>query len=112
LPAIPPTASYSSSSPSSSIIRGGYNRPNSSRCTKWSQSHPTPRNRKGAKPEMKDVGFEVLIPVVTNSRVFSYIMPNDFQPDYTAFYTRREMKETVQGRRWLFVLLFWYSWDL
>jgi hypothetical protein len=29
---------------SSSIIRGRYNRPNSGRRTKWTQSHPTPRN--------------------------------------------------------------------
>jgi hypothetical protein len=36
---IPPTAPHSSS-----IIRGWYNRPNSGRCTKWTQSHPTPRN--------------------------------------------------------------------
>jgi hypothetical protein len=31
---------------SSSIIRGWYNRPNSGRSTKWTQSHPTPRNKK------------------------------------------------------------------
>jgi hypothetical protein len=37
---IPPTAPHSSSS----IIRGWYNRPVSGRCTKWTQSHPTPRN--------------------------------------------------------------------
>jgi hypothetical protein len=36
---IPPTAPYSSS-----IIRGWYNRPNSGRRTKWTQSHPTQRN--------------------------------------------------------------------
>jgi hypothetical protein len=35
---IPPTVPHSSS-----IIRG-YNRPNSGRRTKWTQSHPTPRN--------------------------------------------------------------------
>jgi hypothetical protein len=35
---IPPTA------PHSSIIRGWYNRPNSGRRTKWTQSHPTLRN--------------------------------------------------------------------
>jgi hypothetical protein len=37
---IPPTALHSSSS----IIRGWYNRPVSGRRTKWTQSHPTPRN--------------------------------------------------------------------
>jgi hypothetical protein len=31
---------------SSSIIRGWYNRPISGRRTKWTQSHPTPRNQK------------------------------------------------------------------
>jgi hypothetical protein len=36
-----PTATHSSSS----IIRGWYNRPNSGRRTKWTQSHPTPRNK-------------------------------------------------------------------
>jgi hypothetical protein len=36
---IPPTAPYSSS-----IIRGWYNTPVSGRRTKWTQSHPTPRN--------------------------------------------------------------------
>jgi hypothetical protein len=36
----PPTASHSSS-----IIRGWYNRPVSSRRTKWTQSHPTPRKK-------------------------------------------------------------------
>jgi hypothetical protein len=36
---IPPTAPHSSS-----IIRGWYNRPISARRTKWTQSHPTPRN--------------------------------------------------------------------
>jgi hypothetical protein len=39
LPIITPTAQRSSSS----IIRGWYNRPNSGRCTKGAQSHPTPR---------------------------------------------------------------------
>jgi hypothetical protein len=36
---IPPTAPYSSS-----IIHVSYNRPVSCRGTKWSQSHPSPRN--------------------------------------------------------------------
>jgi hypothetical protein len=36
---IPPTAPLSSS-----IIRGSYNRSVSGRRTKWTQSHPTPRN--------------------------------------------------------------------
>jgi hypothetical protein len=36
---IPPTAPHSSS-----ISRGWYNRPVSGRRTKWTQSHPTPRN--------------------------------------------------------------------
>jgi hypothetical protein len=36
---IPPTVPHSSS-----IIWGWYNRPISGRCTKWTQSHPTPRN--------------------------------------------------------------------
>jgi hypothetical protein len=36
---IPPTAPHSPS-----IIRGWYNRPVSGRPTKWTQSHPTPRN--------------------------------------------------------------------
>jgi hypothetical protein len=40
---IPPTASHSSST-----IRGWYNRPNSGRRTKLTQSHPTPRNLKKA----------------------------------------------------------------
>jgi hypothetical protein len=35
---IPPNAPHSLS-----IIRGWYNRPISGRCTKWAQSHPTPR---------------------------------------------------------------------
>jgi hypothetical protein len=38
---IPPTAPYSSP-----IVRGGYNRPFSGRRTKWTQSHPTARNKK------------------------------------------------------------------
>jgi hypothetical protein len=38
---IPPTAPHSSS-----IIRGWYNRANSGRSTKWTQSHPTPRIKK------------------------------------------------------------------
>jgi hypothetical protein len=37
---IPPNAPYSS------IIRGWYNRAVSGRRTKWTQSHPTPRNIK------------------------------------------------------------------
>jgi hypothetical protein len=37
---IPPTTPHSSSS----ITRGWYNRPNSGRRTKWTQSHPTPIN--------------------------------------------------------------------
>jgi hypothetical protein len=37
---IPPTAPQSSSS----IIWSCYNRANSGQCTKWTQSHPTPRN--------------------------------------------------------------------
>jgi hypothetical protein len=37
---IPQTAPHSSSS----MIRGWYNRPVSGRRTKWTQSHPTPRN--------------------------------------------------------------------
>jgi hypothetical protein len=36
---IPPIAPHSSS-----IIRGWYNRPDSGRRIKWTQSHPTPRN--------------------------------------------------------------------
>jgi hypothetical protein len=36
---IPPTAPHSSS-----IIRGWYNRPASDQRTKWTQSHPTPKN--------------------------------------------------------------------
>jgi hypothetical protein len=36
---IPPTAPQSPS-----IVRGWYNRPVSGRRTKWTQSHPTPRN--------------------------------------------------------------------
>jgi hypothetical protein len=36
---IPPTAPHSSS-----IIRGRYNGPVSGRRTKWTQSHPNPRN--------------------------------------------------------------------
>jgi hypothetical protein len=36
---IPPTTPHSSS-----IIRGWYNRPNSGRRTKWTQSYPTPTN--------------------------------------------------------------------
>jgi hypothetical protein len=39
---IPPTAPHSSSS----VIRGWCNRPISGRRTKWTQSHPTPRNWK------------------------------------------------------------------
>jgi hypothetical protein len=42
---IPPTAPHSSSS----IIRGWYNKPISGRCTKWAQSHPTPRELKNQK---------------------------------------------------------------
>jgi hypothetical protein len=38
---IPPTAPNSSSS----IIWGWYNRPKRGRRTKWTQSHPTPRNQ-------------------------------------------------------------------
>jgi hypothetical protein len=38
---IPPTAPHSSS-----ITLGWYNRPISGRHTKWTQSHPTPRNKK------------------------------------------------------------------
>jgi hypothetical protein len=38
---IPPTTPHSSS-----IIWGWYNRPNIGRRTKWTQSHPTPRNKK------------------------------------------------------------------
>jgi hypothetical protein len=34
---------------SSSIIWGWYNRPNSGRPTKWTQSHPTPRKKKKKK---------------------------------------------------------------
>jgi hypothetical protein len=35
--------------PSSSIIWGWYNRPNTGQCTKWIQPHPTPRNLKKNK---------------------------------------------------------------
>jgi hypothetical protein len=44
---IPPTAPHSSSS----IIRGWYNRPNSGRRTKRTQSHPTPRTKLKKKPD-------------------------------------------------------------
>jgi hypothetical protein len=44
---IPPPAPHSSSI---SIIRGWYNRPNSGRGTKWTQSHPTPSNLKNYSP--------------------------------------------------------------
>jgi hypothetical protein len=40
LPIIPPIAPHSSFY----IIRGWYNRPNSSRHSRWTQSHPFPRN--------------------------------------------------------------------
>jgi hypothetical protein len=39
---IPPTAPYSSS-----IIQGWYNRPNNDSLTEWTQSHPTPKTKKG-----------------------------------------------------------------
>jgi hypothetical protein len=38
---IPPTAPHSLSS----ITQGWYNKPNSGRCTKWTQSHITPRKK-------------------------------------------------------------------
>jgi hypothetical protein len=41
LPILIPTAAPHSSS---SIIRSWYNKPISGRCTKWTQSHLTPRN--------------------------------------------------------------------
>jgi hypothetical protein len=41
---IPPTTPHSSP-----IIQGWYNRPNIGRRTKWTQSHPTPRNMKKKK---------------------------------------------------------------
>jgi hypothetical protein len=41
---IPPTTPHSSS-----IMRGWYNKPNIGRRTKWTQSHPTPRNQKKKK---------------------------------------------------------------
>jgi hypothetical protein len=34
---------------SSSIIRGWYNRPDIGRCTKWTRSHPTTRNKKSER---------------------------------------------------------------
>jgi hypothetical protein len=46
---IPPTVPHSSSS----VIRGWYNRPVSGRRTKWTQSHPTPRNKKKKKTPTK-----------------------------------------------------------
>jgi hypothetical protein len=48
--------------PYSSIIRGWYNRANSGRCSKWTQSHPTPRNQtKGVGPFLKNCQFLYLI---------------------------------------------------
>jgi hypothetical protein len=44
---IPPTAPYSSSP----IVRGWYYRSVSGRRTKWTQSHPTPRNEKKKRKE-------------------------------------------------------------
>jgi hypothetical protein len=49
---IPPT------SPHSSVIRGWYKRPISDRCTKWTQSHPTPRKK---KPSAKQTARKVLL---------------------------------------------------
>jgi hypothetical protein len=43
---IPPIAPHSSSSP---IIRGWYDRPNSGRRTKWTQSRPIPREEEGLR---------------------------------------------------------------
>jgi hypothetical protein len=50
---IPPTAAHSSSS---SIIRGWYNRPNSGRRTKWTQSNP-PQETKKNYPILISIGI-------------------------------------------------------
>jgi hypothetical protein len=55
---IPTTAPHSSS-----ITRGWYSRPNCGRCTKWTQSHPTPRDfkKKGKKSSISPL-YKILEP--------------------------------------------------
>jgi hypothetical protein len=53
---IPPTAPHLSS-----IIRGWYNRPVSGRRTKWTQSHPTPRDLKKTSCFRKSKGGDARI---------------------------------------------------
>jgi hypothetical protein len=68
---IPPTA------PHSSIIRGWYNRPNSGRRTKWTQSHHTPRNKKNKK-RVVNVVFQVLTGITMESTIFWDVTPCSF----------------------------------
>jgi hypothetical protein len=58
---IPPTTPH----PSSSIIRGWYNRPVSGRRTKWTQSHPTPKKQKKK-----------------NEKLYSYIKRGEVSPEF------------------------------
>jgi hypothetical protein len=65
---IPPTAPHSSSS----IIRGWYNRQISGRRTKWTQSHPTPRNSKRTKSKYwigGSLGYSASLGVVVKGEI-------------------------------------------
>jgi hypothetical protein len=52
---IPPTTPHSSSS----IIRGWYSRRTKGRCNKWTQSHPTPRNKKNKCMDFWAISAEI-----------------------------------------------------
>jgi hypothetical protein len=62
---IPPTAPHSSS-----IIQGWYNRPINGVHTKWTQSHPTPRNKKYQLP------FECALTVQSGSFCLAFVQSN------------------------------------
>jgi hypothetical protein len=66
---IPPTAPHSSSS----NIRGWYNRPISGRRTKWTLSHPIPRNLKKNYTFLRSIGKP--LPDFTTSHTRKYYPP-------------------------------------
>jgi hypothetical protein len=85
---------------SSSIIRSQYNRPVSGRRTKWTQSHPTPRNRKNKKErllrnELLRLSFQIMAMKFFRSNNMKENLRanlNDFLSSVSLFYLRRSMQ--------------------
>jgi hypothetical protein len=75
LPILISTTALQSSS--SSIIQRWYDRPNSGRCTKWTQSQPHPKKKKTKKYsalKCHALSFRIIIYVEMNSQTYSVII--------------------------------------